>query len=246
MSVFRINKTKDYTVMSNSHLKEKEMSLKAKGLLSVMLSLPDTWDYSINGLVAISKENQTAIENTLKELKEFGYLRVDKIMPDKSNSGRIEYVYNIFETPQKQGGEKQALENLPLENQGVENRPQLNTNKSMTNELNIKNNKKEEKGKKPVAFDDIINNYTENETLRTALIEFIKMRKTVRKPVTSHGLELLLTKKGGLFDLSGGNDEIATQIVNQSIELSWTGFYPLKTQKVEKQQESIAERIARL
>lgn len=229
--------------MSNSHLKEKELSLKAKGLLSVMLSLPDTWDYSINGLVAISKENQTAIENTLKELKEFGYLRVDKIMPDKSKSGRIEYVYNIFEKSQKQEGKKQGLENLPLENQGIENRPQLNTNQSMTDELSIKNNKKENKS---AAFDDIINNYTENETLRTALIEFIKMRKTVKKPVTSHGLELLLTKKGGLVDLSGGNDGIATQIVNQSIELSWTGFYPLKTQKVEKRQESIAERIARL
>lgn len=116
---------------------------------------------------------------------------------------------------------------------------------------NIVNNKvdynnKKEKENKSAAFDDIINNYTENETLRTALIEFIKMRKTIRKPVTSHGLELLLTKKGGLVDLSGGNDGIATQIVNQSIELSWTGFYPLKTQKVEKRQESIAERIARL
>ena len=142
MSIFRINKTKDYTVMSNNHLKEKEMSLKAKGLLSVMLSLPDNWDYSINGLVAISKENQTAIENTLKELKEFGYLRVDKIMPDKSKSGHIEYVYNIFEKPQNQEVEKLGVENLPLENQGVENRPQLNTNKSSTNEQNTKNKTK--------------------------------------------------------------------------------------------------------
>ena len=145
MSIFRINKTKDYTVMSNSHLKEKEMSLKAKGLLSVMLSLPDNWDYSINGLVAISKENQTAIENTLKELKKFGYLRVDKIMPDKSKSGHIEYVYNIFEKPQKQEVEKQGVENLPLEFLGVENRLQLNTNKSNTDKQNTKNNKKEPK-----------------------------------------------------------------------------------------------------
>lgn len=120
---------------------------------------------------------------------------------------------------------------------------------SLTNniDLDIKdNNINNKKEKKSAAFDDIINNYTENETLRTALIEFIKMRKTIRKPVTSHGLELLLTKKGGLFDLSGGNDEIATQIVNQSIELSWTGFYPLKTQKAENRKETVLEMIARL
>ena len=60
--VFRVQKTRDYTVMSNAHLKDKGLSLKAKGLLSVMLSLPDEWDYSIDGLVSISKENKTAIQ----------------------------------------------------------------------------------------------------------------------------------------------------------------------------------------
>ena len=61
MSVVRVNKTKDFTIMSNHHLREKRMSLKAKGLLSMMLSLPDEWDYSISGLCAVCKENITAI-----------------------------------------------------------------------------------------------------------------------------------------------------------------------------------------
>ena len=74
MAVIRINKTQNYTVMSNYHLKEKDMSLKAKGLLSLMLSLPDNWDYSISGLVSICKENETEIKSILKELEEFGYL----------------------------------------------------------------------------------------------------------------------------------------------------------------------------
>ena len=74
MPVIRINKTQNYTVMSNYHLKEKDMSLKAKGLLSLMLSLPDSWDYSISGLVPICKENETEIKSILKELEEFGYL----------------------------------------------------------------------------------------------------------------------------------------------------------------------------
>ena len=126
MSVMRVNKTSNYTVMSNNHFKEKNMSLKAKGLLSLMLSLPENWDYSINGLVAICKENQSAINSTLKELKEFGYLKVTKLMPDKTATGRIEYIYDIYEfsyksnNTQKQQVEKQGIENLPLEIQPVD------------------------------------------------------------------------------------------------------------------------------
>ena len=126
--IFRINKTTDYSVISNRHLREKEMSLKAKGLLSVMLGLPDDWKYSINGLVAICKEEESAINSTLKELKIFGYLRVDKLMPNETKSGRIEYIYNIFESPQLQVQKKQGLENQGLEFQGLENQGQLNNN----------------------------------------------------------------------------------------------------------------------
>lgn len=142
MSVIRVEKTKDYTVMSNYHFREKEMSLKSKGLLSLMLSLPDNWDYSIAGLVAICKENETAIKSALKELQQFGYVVVEKIMPDKTASGRIEYVYNIFEKP-KQDGKKQDVENLPLEIQHVENQVQLNTKQLNTKEKKKNNTKKD-------------------------------------------------------------------------------------------------------
>ena len=120
MSVFRVNKNNNYTVMSNHHLKEKKISLKAKGLLSQMLSLPDTWDYSITGLVAINKEEETSIKSALKELQEFKYLRVTKLMPNETKTGRIEQIYDIYEQPY----EKQGVENLGVENQG-----QLNINK---------------------------------------------------------------------------------------------------------------------
>ena len=141
MAKFKVNKTKDYTIMSNYHLKEKNMSLKAKGLLSVMLSLPDNWDYSINGLVAISQENETAIKSALSELKQFGYLEVIKLMPNESETGRIDYIYNIYEKP-KQEGKKQEVENLPLEILEVENQGQLNTNNKYNN-INIINTKKQ-------------------------------------------------------------------------------------------------------
>ena len=136
MAVMRVHKTKDYTVMSNTHFREREMSLKAKGLLSLMFSLPDTWDYSVAGLVAICKENETAINSTLKELKKFGYLSVTKLMPNQTESGRIEYVYDIYETPTNKENlpiEKQGVENQGVVFQGAENPVQLNTYKSNTN-----------------------------------------------------------------------------------------------------------------
>lgn len=141
MAKFKVNKTKDYTIMSNYHLKEKNMSLKAKGLLSVMLSLPEDWDYSIAGLVAISLENETSIKSSLSELKQFGYLEVIKLMPNESETGRIDYIYNIYEKP-KQEGKKQEVENLPLEILEVENQGQLNTNNKYNN-INIINTKKQ-------------------------------------------------------------------------------------------------------
>ena len=123
MSVIRINKNKNYVAMNKAHFKEKGMSLKAKGLLSEMLSLPDDWDYSIKGLVAINKESESAIKSTLKELKHFKYLVIRKKLPNETDSGKIEYIYDIYEEPQKQEVENQPLENQPLENQPLENQP---------------------------------------------------------------------------------------------------------------------------
>lgn len=136
MATIRVHKTKNYTVMSNTHLRDKSLSLKAKGLLSVMLSLPDNWDYSIAGLVAISKENETAVKSALNELKDNNYVVVTKENPTKSNGGRIKYTYEVYEEPYKQKIEKQDTENLGVERQQVEIHGQLSTNRLSTNELN--------------------------------------------------------------------------------------------------------------
>lgn len=140
MAVFKVNTNTNYTVMSNTHLRDRNLSLKAKGLLSVMLSLPPAWDYSIEGLCAICKEKETSVQSALKELKTYGYLIITKKYPNETASGRFEYVYDVFEEPQKQEGEKQGIENqgveiLPVEIQGVENQGQLNTYKVSTNLL---------------------------------------------------------------------------------------------------------------
>lgn len=177
MSVIRINKNKDYVTMSNYHFKEKEMSLKAKGLLSQMLSLPDDWDYSIEGLASINKENETAIKTTLEELKNFGYLKVTKLLPNQTKTGRIEYVYDIYE--RKQEGKKQGVENLGVEFLGVEfleveNQGQYNINNKNINNKNI-NNIKEEKYKKEETKKETKKEYGEYKRVKLTDKEYEKL-----------------------------------------------------------------------
>lgn len=97
MAVFRIEKQKNYTVMSNFHLRDQNLSYRAKGLLSFMLSLPDDWDYSMKGLVAVSKENIKAIRTILNELKEHGYLEINQT---REKNGYYKYEYIIREIPE--------------------------------------------------------------------------------------------------------------------------------------------------
>lgn len=101
MAVFRVVKNNNYTVMSNYHLQDVDLSLKAKGMLSYMLSLPADWDYSINGLVAQCKENVKAIRSVLNELIENNYIKRDRV---QEANGQFSYDYQIFELPYTQKG----------------------------------------------------------------------------------------------------------------------------------------------
>lgn len=215
MAIFRIEKNKNYTIMSNYHLKEKEMSLKAKGLLSLMLSLPNNWDYTIEGLVTICKENETAVKSTLKELKCFGYLEILKVQNKK---GQFEYEYNIYEKPYNK---KPEVENLGVENPSVENQGQLNTNKQKTN------NKKEKKEKAKTDIDLVIDETNYNDELKEMIYEFIKMRKTIKKPMTTIAVKRLINKLNKL-----SNDEKEKiLILDKSIFNSWQDIYPLKPEE---------------
>ena len=97
MAVFRIDKTKDYTVMANHHLRNKALSLKAKGLLSLMLSLPDDWDYTTKGLAMICKDGVDSICSTVRELESAGYIQRRRIRDSHGRLAEIEYT--ILEHP---------------------------------------------------------------------------------------------------------------------------------------------------
>ena len=97
MAVFRIEKTRDYTVMSNHHLRNTDLSLKAKGLLSFMLSLPEDWDYTMKGLARICKDGIDSISGGIQKLEAHGYLIRERIRNENRQLGSIEYT--ILEQP---------------------------------------------------------------------------------------------------------------------------------------------------
>ena len=122
IAVIRVIKNKNYTVMSNMHLKDKRLSLKAIGLLSIVLSLPDDWHYTVNGLVGIVKDGERAVNGALSELKENGYLRIEKLYPNKDGRSKIEYQYIFSETPQDPQNVplEQDTQNVGLQNVGLQ------------------------------------------------------------------------------------------------------------------------------
>lgn len=221
MSVIRVNNTKGFTVMSNYHFQDKEISLKAKGLLGLMLSLPSNWDYSVNGLVAIVKENKAAVQTALKELEEHKYLKRTRV---QNETGRFDYIYDIYEKPYDKlpCTENQCTDIQCTDIQCTENQPQINTNKQNTKELNT--NEYKEKNNKKESVNSVIAEYTENKDLQDALHGFVEMRNKARKPLTARAMKLSLNKLNEL----ALDDVTKIDIVNQSIVHNWLTFYKLQ------------------
>ncbi len=121
MAVFRVEKNRDYTVMSNHHLRNAGLSLKSKGLLSQMLSLPEEWDYTLKGLSQINREGIDAIREAIRELERAGYVTRTRVRNEKGQLGAADYVIHEFPVPPKP-----ILENPTLENPMQENPTQLN------------------------------------------------------------------------------------------------------------------------
>jgi hypothetical protein len=146
MAVFRVEKTKDFTVMSNHHLRNGKLSLKAKGLLSLMLSLPEDWDYTTKGLACICKDGVDSIGSALKELEQHGYLTRRRIRFENGRLGDIEYMIHekpVSGEPEGDSPERENPEQVkPIQAKPKQEEPgqvkpaQLNTDPLNTDRLN--------------------------------------------------------------------------------------------------------------
>lgn len=225
MAVIRTIKNENYTTMCNTHLRDKNLSLKAKGLLSMMLSLPDKWNYSVKGLEGICKESKNTINSVLNELEDNNYL----VRRRRYCNGKIsEWEYIIFENNENHDEEllhlkNEDTENEDTENEDIENRDvykitkELNTKELNTNEYKEKNIKKE-------SVNSVIAEYTESKELQDALHGFVEMRTKARKPLTVRAMKLSLNA----LDNLAVDDVTKIAIVNQSIVHSWSTFYKLQ------------------
>ena len=141
MAVFRIERTRDYTVMSNHHLRDKALSLKSKGLLSMMLSLPEDWNYTTRGLAKICKEGVDAIGGALRELEAAGYIVRHQMRDRQGRISDTEYV--IYEQPQPKAPDTPQpdtaspdTEKPYLDSPDTEKPAELNIEKSKTQKSN--------------------------------------------------------------------------------------------------------------
>jgi hypothetical protein len=210
-TVLRVEKNRNYTVMSNQFLRNKQLSMKAKGLLAVCLSLPDDWDYSINGLVAICKESITAVRNAMKELEAHGYMKINKLQNEK---GHFQYEYVIYETPVI---ENLYVDNADMENLVVDNQQQLNTNQLSTEEVSTNE----------------LNLYIKEHAFAATwslFNDYLEMRKEIGAPISMRGLKMLLTR---VEKLSNGNINIQRLMLENAIQNQWKNVYRPKDQEIE-------------
>jgi hypothetical protein len=223
MSIVRVHKTANFTVMSNYHFKEKGMSLKAKGLLSLMLSLPDDWNYSISGLVKLSKDGKDSVMSALAELEKFGYLSRERIVNSKGQFAGVEY--NIYEEPQPQkpNAEKQNEDKQNADKPNAENREQLNTNS-----INYLLDK----------IFDILN--TNDAELIALYRDYIKARDVMNAPLTEAGLEKLVERAKRL---SKNNIMIEKVLLETAIINNWKNIYPPRESELARVNEDVKEEL---
>lgn len=145
MAVFRVEKTRDYTVMANHHLRNKALSLKAKGLLSLMLSLPDDWDYTLKGLARICRDGVDSIAAAVNELEEAGYIVRKRVRDDKGRVRDMEYT--ILEHPKEDIPPKLdfPVQENPVQDNPVQEKPEQEKCPQLsTKESNIQQSSTEE------------------------------------------------------------------------------------------------------
>lgn len=232
MAIVRVHKTNNFTVMSNHHFKEKRMSLKSKGLLSLMLSLPDDWNYSISGLVKLSKDGKDSVMAALAELERFGYLTRNRTTNSKGQFSGVEY--NIFEQPQLDipVTETQNAEDQNEDKANAENQAQL-----ITNELNTNNKELNElitKGKKDIKIEDyseVLKDIVNNE-LRNLYVDYIEMRRNIGSPMTIRGVMMLKTRCERIsnFSIERQKRLLETAIIN-----NWKNVYLPKEDDIKEE-----------
>ena len=240
MAIFRVERTKDYTVMSNHHLRDGSLSLKAKGLLSQMLSLPEGWDYTLAGLATINRESKDAIRSAVNELEQAGYIQRRQTVDSAGKFSGNEYVIHEKPVSAEPLSENPTTDNPSTEKPSSENPTQLNIDIS-SKDISRKENKKEKPPRKgnaqkesydpsPVFAQFALSRIGDNDMGRAvyaALINFAEHRKAIKKPIPSQASVTALLNK--LLKHSEGYPSVMIDMLDTAVSSGWQTVYPPKT-----------------
>lgn len=214
MAAVRTVKNKDYSIVHNGFINNKNLSFKAKGLLLYFLSKPDKWEFYIKEIAKNSKDGVESINSGIKELEDNGYIHKNF---KRNKKGKLSggYDFTVYEEPQPKQENAEPVKNLSS-NLPIRENPALINTELISNTDNKKEKRKTE-------FDELINHYTENEKLRDTIYEFIKHRKSIKSALTTLALKKIITK----LDVLAKDDNTKIAILENSIMNGWRGVFPI-------------------
>ena len=263
MAVFRVEKSKDYTVMSNHHLRNSALSLKAKGLLSQMLSLPEGWDYTLAGLARINREGEDAISTAVKELEQHGYIRRQRTQKSDGTFSGIEYVIYEQPIPAEPLPENPEVDNPEVDNPEVDypevDYPVLENPGQLNKDISNKEIKKDEKGEglkrqrgkvpaeeydpSPSFAQFVLSRLGDTPPARdvyTALLNFANHRKAIKKPIRSQAAVTALQNK--LMRYAAGKPALMVDLLDTAVSSGWQTVYPPKSGSLSPPKQQTGER----
>lgn len=213
-----------YTTISNVFLRDKNLSIKAKGFLAVVMGLPEKWDFSIKGICSILKEGKTAIYNVIQELKEYHYCETNDIRDEKGLYIGLDYVF--YEEPHI---DNQQQEYPYPENQDTDNEPQYNKDNNKKKDRIKETRNKEERdkslSKKKAKFDVRADLSYVNAEFTEIWNEWLDYKDAINKQYkTQKGANM---QYSSMIRMSDNNPVLANAIVKRSIEMSWDGMSSL-------------------
>ena len=213
MSVFRVEKTKGYTVMSNHHLRNHALSLKAKGLLSQMLSLPEDWDYTLQGLAQINKESIDAIREAVRELERAGYIKRSR---ERDERGCLRgTVYTIYEQPHTEPTPEEPTQALPTLDHPTLEKPMLDF-PTLENpmQLNTKGKNKEKQNTEKQNTDQSI---TDSIPFPSGFPDAAAQKRTEEKESFERYRDLILENIG--YDVLASDPHVDRERLDEIVDL---------------------------
>ena len=221
-------KTSKYTTISNGFLRDNNLSLKAKGFLTVIMALPDDWDFSIKGICSVLKEGKTSVYSAVQELKENRYCKTTPSRDEKGLIIGLDYVFYEEPYEEEPNKEEPQQDNPHSENRDMDNMPQLNT-KDTKESNRTKDLPKEEKdksfSKKKAKFDVYADLSYVDAEYADIWKEWLEYKDAIKSQYNAQKGAII--QYNSLLKYADNNVVLANAIVKRSIERSWQGLFEL-------------------